>query len=198
MGEGEPCDNIDNVLKAIHILTSDYSLAWSQKRITVSSVGYLPGLRRLLEECDCHIAISLHNPIPRERAEIMPIERRYPIEQVVQLLKQYDFSHQRRLSFEYICFHNQNDTIRYANALRKLLSGLQVRINLIKFHQAEQTTEKSSNTTTNTALQPSDEQQMVWLRDYLTDSGITCTIRRSRGEDILAACGMLVNALNNK
>ena len=193
MGEGEPCDNIDNVLTALKILTSGYALAWSPKRITVSSVGYVPGLRRLLEETDCHIAISLHNPIARERAEIMPIEKRYPIEQVVQLLRQYDFAHQRRLSFEYICFHGQNDTIRYANALRKLLNGLPARVNLIKFHQQEKTSDNNSQNAT--TLCSSDEGQMLWLRDYLSDSGITCTIRRSRGEDILAACGMLVNAL---
>lgn len=187
MGEGEPMDNIDHVLRSLDIMTAPYGPAWSPKRITVSSVGVIPGLKRFLNESECHLAISLHNPFTEERAAIMPAEKLYPIREVVRLLKQYDFSHQRRVSFEYVCKNGQNDTLRHANELLRLLHGIDCRINLIRLHQnpATKDTEKGS-----------DAQQMERLRDYLTAKGITTTIRRSRGEDILAACGMLVNALN--
>lgn len=190
MGEGEPCDNIDNVLRALQVLTADWGCAWSPRRITVSSVGFIPGLKRLLSECDCHIAISLHNPFALERAEIMPVEKACHIEDVLQLLQQYDFRHQRRLSFEYILFKDKNDTLRHANQLRRLLQPFPCLVNLIRFHANPQ---DNGNT-----LQGSDMQKLEWLRDYLTANGITATIRRSRGEDILAACGMLVNSLQSK
>lgn len=187
MGEGEPMDNIDEVLRSLQVLTQEWGCAWSPKRITVSSVGYLPGLKRFLDESECHLAISLHNPFSVERQEVMPVEKRYSVTEVVNLLKQYDWTHQRRISFEYICWYNQNDTIRHAKELLRLLKGLNCRINLIRFHAG-----------VDQQFPASDERQMEWLRDYLTDGGITTTIRRSRGEDILAACGMLVNALKDK
>ena len=187
MGEGEPMDNLDAVLRSLHVLTQDWGCAWSPKRITVSSVGYMPGLKRFLDETECHLAISLHNPFGAERQEVMPIEKRYHLTEVVELLKQYDWTHQRRISFEYICWYNQNDTIRHAKELLRLLKGLPCRINLIRFHAGVDATFPGSN-----------ERQMEWLRDYLTAGGITTTIRRSRGEDILAACGMLVNSLKEK
>lgn len=187
MGEGEPMDNLDAVLCSLHVLTKEWGCAWSPKRITVSSVGYMPGLKRFLDESECHLAISLHNPFGAERQEVMPIEKRYHLTEVIDLLKQYDWTHQRRISFEYICWYNQNDTIRHAKELLRLLKGLPCRINLIRFHAGVDATFPGSN-----------EGQMEWLRDYLTAGGITTTIRRSRGEDILAACGMLVNSLKEK
>lgn len=194
MGEGEPCENIDAVLRSIEVMTAAYGCQWSPRRITVSSVGYMPGLHRLLDECDCHVAISLHNPFSAERQEIMPIEKVYPFADVLALLKQYDFRHQRRISFEYIMFAGKNDGLRHASQLRRLLRGMDCRINLIRFHEAPET----DTTAGNSSLKSSSDQQMVWFRDYLTNNGITTTIRRSRGEDILAACGMLVNALQEK
>lgn len=190
MGEGEPCDNIDNVLRTIDVLTSDWGCGWSPRRITVSSVGFLPGLTRLLRESECHIAISLHNPFATERASIMPAEKAYPLEDVLRLLHQYDFSHQRRLSFEYILFKDKNDTLRHANQLKRLLQPLNCRVNLIRFHANPQDTEST--------LQGSDMFKAEWMRDYLVNNGIMTTIRKSRGEDILAACGMLVNSLQDK
>lgn len=187
MGEGEPMDNIDHVLRSLQVMTEPWGCAWSPKRITVSTVGVVPGLERFLKESECHLAVSLHNPFGAERQEIMPIEKRYRLTDVVAMLKQYDWQHQRRVSFEYICWHGQNDTIRHANELIRLLKGLPCRINLIRFHAG-----------VDQAFASSDEKQMEWLRDYLSDHGITTTIRRSRGEDILAACGMLVNALSQK
>ena len=187
MGEGEPMDNIDHVLRSLQVMTAPWGCAWSPKRITVSTVGVVPGLERFLKESECHLAVSLHNPFGSERQEIMPIEKRYHLTDVVAMLKQYDWQHQRRVSFEYICWHGQNDTIRHAKELVRVLKGLPCRMNLIRFHAGVDQDFASS-----------DEKQMEWLRDYLSDNGITTTIRRSRGEDILAACGMLVNALSQK
>ena len=187
MGEGEPMDNLDNVLRSLEVMTSAWGCAWSPKRITVSSVGITKGLKRFIEESDCHLAISLHNPFAVERQEIMPIEKVNHLNDVIALLKQYNWSHQRRVSFEYICWGGVNDTPKHAKELLRLLKGLDCRINLIRFHAGVAKEFTSS-----------DEQQMEWLRDYLTEHGITTTIRRSRGEDILAACGMLVNALKNE
>ena len=183
MGEGEPMDNLDNVLCALEIMTADYGAAWSPKRITVSTVG-IPAMKRFLDESECHLAVSMHNPFPSERKEIMPAEKMISITDVVALLKQYDWSHQRRVSFEYICWAGANDTPRHAKELLRLLKGLNCRINLIRFHAG-----------VDRAFPSSDEKTLEWLRDYLTDNGITTTIRKSRGEDILAACGMLVNSL---
>ena len=185
MGEGEPMDNLDNVLRSLNTMTSAWGCAWSPKRITVSSVGITKGLKRYIEESECHLAISLHNPFAIERQEVMPIEKVNHLSEVIALLKQYDWPHQRRVSFEYICWGGVNDTPKHANELLRLLKGLDCRINLIRFHAGVDQSFTSSN-----------ELQMEWLRDYLTERGITTTIRRSRGEDILAACGMLVNALN--
>ena len=195
MGEGEPMDNIDHVLRALEIMTADYGPAWSPKRITVSTVG-IPAMKRFLDESDCHLAVSLHNPFPVERAQIMPAEKLMSITEVVSLLKQYDWSHQRRVSFEYICWAGQNDTPRHAKELLRLLKGLNCRINLIRFHAGVEEVE-SQKSKVERHFPISNEQSMEWLQDYLTEHGITTTIRRSRGEDILAACGMLVNALNN-
>lgn len=179
MGEGEPMDNLDQVLRSLEIMTAEYGCAWSPKRITVSTVG-IPAMKRFLEESDCHLAVSMHNPFAVERSAIMPAEKMMSITEVVSLLKQYDWSHQRRVSFEYICWNGQNDTIRHAKELLRLLKGLNCRINLIRFHQG-----------VDRAFPASNEKQMEWFRDYLTDNGLTTTIRRSRGEDILAACGLL-------
>ena len=183
MGQGEPMDNIDAVLRATEILTAPYAWAWSPKRITVSSVGIRGKLRRFLDESECHVAISLHTPIAEQRAQLMPAERGYPISEVVDLLRQYDFSHQRRLSFEYIVFGGLNDTERHARETVRLLRGLECRINLIRFHQIP-----------DSDLRGADEQKMEWLRDYLTSHGIFTTIRASRGQDIYAACGLLSTA----
>ena len=180
MGMGEPCDNLDNILKTIEVLTADYGLGWSPHRITVSSVGVRKGLKRLLDAGDYHIAISLHHPLPAARAEIMPAERGYSITEIVELLKEYDFSHQRRLTFEYIVFKGVNETLSHARKLLQLLAGLDCRINLIRYHAIP-----------GVPLDGVDEEGMIQLRDYLTKNGLFTTIRASRGEDIFAACGML-------
>lgn len=191
MGEGEPMDNLDYVLRSLEIMTAEYGCAWSPKRITVSTVG-IPNMKRFLDESECHLAVSMHNPFAMERAAIMPAEKMMSITEVVALLKQYDWTHQRRVSFEYICWAGQNDTIRHAKELLRLLKGLNCRINLIRFHEGVE------NIKSDRHFPGSNEKQMEFLREYLTQNGLTTTIRKSRGEDILAACGMLVNSLNSK
>lgn len=187
MGQGEPMDNLDNVLRATEILTASYGWAWSPRRITVSSVGVKNKLKRFIEESECHVAISLHAPTHEERAELMPAERGMSIQEVVDLLKNYDFSHQRRLSFEYIVFGGKNDSMRHAQQIVKLLSGLDCRVNLIRFHQIP-----------DVPLKGASEQTMENLRDYLTSHGVFTTIRASRGQDIYAACGLLSTAKKNE
>ena len=183
MGQGEPMDNLDNVLRATEVLTADYGYAWSPKRITVSSVGLRRKLQRFLDESECHVAISLHSAIPEQRAQLMPAERGMSITEIVELLRNYDFSHQRRLSFEYIVFGGVNDSTAHAKEIVRLLRGLDCRINLIRFHQIP-----------GVDLHGADEKRMESLRDYLTAHGIFTTIRASRGQDIYAACGLLSTA----
>lgn len=183
MGMGEPLDNLDEVLKALDVLTSDYGYKWSSKRITVSTVGLRKGLRHFLEKSNCHLAISIHSPLPAQRSELMPAEKAFSITEVVDLLRNYDFSKQRRLSFEYIVFKGVNDSLIYAKELVKLLRGLDCRINLIRFHAIP-----------DVDLNGADMDTMIKFRDYLTAHGLFTTIRASRGEDIFAACGMLSTA----
>lgn len=183
MGMGEPLDNLDEVLKVLHIMTAPYGYAWSPKRITLSSVGLRKGLRRFIEESDCHLAISLHSPLPLQRAELMPAERAFSITDIIGLLKNYDFSKQRRLSFEYIVFKGVNDSLMHAKELLKLLRGVDCRVNLIRFHAIP-----------GVDLEGADMETMTRFRDYLTSHGLFTTIRASRGEDIFAACGMLSTA----
>jgi 23S rRNA (adenine2503-C2)-methyltransferase len=180
MGMGEPLDNYDSVMRAIEVLTADWGFGWSPKRITLSSVGVMPNLKRYLDESRCHLAISLHDPFTDERASLMPVEKAWPVADVVRLIRQYDFSGQRRVSFEYIMFAGLNDSKRHEDALIRMLRGLECRVNLIRFHKIPDFPYESS------AL-----PVMEAFRDRLNAHGITCTIRASRGEDILAACGML-------
>lgn len=180
MGMGEPLDNYESVMKAIEILSAEYGLAWSPKRITLSTIGVTPMLKRFLEESECHLAVSLHSPISEQRQSIMPIEKKYPIEEIIELLKEYDWSKQRRLSFEYIMFDDVNDSLIYARELVNLLSDIHCRVNLIRFHIIP-----------DSSLRTASDEAMIKFRDFLTSKGIICTIRASRGEDISAACGML-------
>ena len=183
MGMGEPFDNLDEVLKVLEILTSDYGYKWSPKRITVSSVGLKKGLERFLKESDCHLAISMHTPISAQRKELMPAEKAFSITEIVDVLSHYDFTKQRRLSFEYIMFKGVNDSLVYAKEIVRLLRGIECRMNLIRFHAIP-----------NVDLEGTNMDHMIAFRDYLTQHGVFATIRASRGEDIFAACGMLSTA----
>ena len=180
MGQGEPLDNLDAVLKATQLLTDANGWAWSPKRITVSTVGIRKGVERFLNESDCHLAISLHNPFHEERLAMMPAEKANDTRELLELLSKQDWSHQRRLSFEYIVFGGLNDSEKHAKELVRLLSPIECRVNLIRFHEIPDTPYKGAS-----------EEKMIWLRDYLTKHGVTTTIRASRGQDIFAACGLL-------
>ncbi|MBO7606740.1 MAG: 23S rRNA (adenine(2503)-C(2))-methyltransferase RlmN [Paludibacteraceae bacterium] len=180
MGMGEPFDNTDNVLRVLNVLTAETGYAWSPKRVTVSTVGLIPGMLRFLTESQCHLAVSLHNPIAEERLEMMPAQKAFPIARVLEEIKRFDFTGQRRVSFEYTMFEGVNDQQRHVDALVRLLSGLECRVNLIRFHTVPDTPYKGASM-----------QRMEWFRDQLNRKGVTTTIRKSRGEDILAACGLL-------
>jgi 23S rRNA (adenine2503-C2)-methyltransferase len=180
MGMGEPFDNIDNVLKTLKILTSDYGFGMASKRINVSSIGYIKGLKRFLTESDCHLAISLHNPFPEERIKLMPVEKSNPIKDVLQIIKDHDFGRYRRVSFEYIMFKAYNDTERHVKELAKILNGIKCRINLIRFHPVP-----------GIDVVGSDDETIFKFQSQLKAKGIVTTLRASRGLDIAAACGLL-------
>ena len=181
MGMGEPTDNLDSVLTVIEILTSAWGMAWSPKRITLSTVGIRKGVKRFLDESKCHLAVSLHAPDGR-RARYMPAEKAFPISEMIAMLREYDFSHQRRLSFEYIMLRGVNDSIEDAQKLSELLKGLDCRVNLIRYHAIP-----------GISLQSSSDETIEAFRNELNNRGVVATIRASRGEDVSAACGMLAS-----
>ena len=185
MGMGEPLDNWDNVSRAIEVLTADWGFAWSPKRITLSTIGITDKLKAFLDNTKCHLAVSLHNPFPDEREELMPAQHRHDIRDVIALIKKYDFSGQRRVSFEYTMFSGVNDDKRHADGVIALLKGIPCRVNLIRFHKIPD----SDLATCPPAVMELFEQRLL-------KAGITTTIRASRGEDILAACGMLAGKVN--
>lgn len=180
MGMGEPLDNIDNLMQTLDILTSEWGMAWSPTRITVSTSGVAKTLPRLLDKSKVHIAVSLHNPFPEERREIMPIENAYSIREVCDILRRYDFTHQRRVSFEYIVLEGMNCSAQHIKELSRLLDGIKCRINLIRFHKIPDSPFFSP-----------PMERIIEFRDTLTKRGIQTTLRASRGEDIEAACGLL-------
>ena len=180
MGMGEPFDNLEEVLKSIEILTSEWGYAMSPRRITVSTIGIIPGMLSFLEKCEAHLAVSLHTPFHEERQKLMPVQVAYPIEDVINEIKSWDFGRQRRISFEYILFEGLNDTIAHVKELSRILDGLKCRINLIRFHPVPGTPLKSPS-----------EKVMQQFKDALNQKGILTTVRASRGQDIYAACGLL-------
>ena len=188
MGMGEPLDNLDNVLQAIEVLTSDWGFGWSPKRITLSTIGVNAGnespLYRFLNESKAHLAVSLHNPLPDERALIMPMEKPFPIHRTLEIIRQYDFTGQR-VSFEYIMFNHFNDTKAHADAIARLLRGLECRVNLIRFHAIP-----------DSPLETSPMPVIEAFKERLNAAGVTATVRASRGEDVVAACGMLSTRKN--
>ena len=180
MGMGEPMDNIDAVLAATKVMTETWGLGWSPKRITVSTVGIIPGMKRFLDESQCHLAVSLHNPMAIERQQMMPIQKAYPLADVLSLLRNYNWRGQRRLSFEYTMFKGVNDDMEHAQKLVDALRGLDCRVNLIRFHESPDAPYRTSAPSSIMAFQ-----------NYLNRNGVICTLRASRGQDIDAACGLL-------
>jgi 23S rRNA (adenine2503-C2)-methyltransferase len=180
MGMGEPFDNLHEVLKSLEILTSDEGFGWSPKRITVSTIGIIPGMKEFLQKSKCHLAVSLHTPFDEERRKLMPVEHVYPLKEVLNEIRSFDFGLQRRVSFEYIVFNKLNDTPRHVQEMAKILNGIRCRVNLIRFHPVP-----------GTPLEGSDDATVQAFKDALNANGILTTIRASRGQDIYAACGLL-------
>lgn len=180
MGMGEPFDNPDNLMKSLEILTSDYGMAMSPRRITVSTIGIIPAMKDFLDKSECHLAVSLHTPFEEERRKLMPIENVYPLEQVIEEIRSFDWGRQRRVSFEYIMFKGVNDTPAHVKKLCKLLNGLRCRINLIRFHPIP-----------DTPLMGTADERVKEFAEELNNKGLRTTIRASRGMDIFAACGLL-------
>lgn len=180
MGMGEPLDNPDEVMQSLEILTAGWGYGWSPKRITISTIGIIPAMKRFLSESDCHLAISLHSPFEEERRKLMPVENVYHLHEVIATVKEWDWTRQRRISFEYIVFGGLNDTPRHINELVRILNGIKCRINLIRFHPIP-----------DTPLHGTNEETLQYFKNRLNEKGVLCTIRASRGQDIYAACGLL-------
>lgn len=180
MGMGEPFDNLDETMKSLEILSAEYGFAMSPKRITVSTIGIIPGMKTFLENSQCHLAVSLHSPFEEDRKKLMPIQSVYPLKEVLDTIRNFDFSRQRRVSFEYIMFKGLNDTPRHVKELAKVLNGIRCRINLLRFHPIP-----------GTPLETSSDETIAWFREALKEKGIMTTLRQSRGQDIDAACGLL-------
>lgn len=180
MGMGEPMDNYDAIMKALDVMTSEWGLAMSPTRFTVSTSGLIPNMKRFINESRCNLAVSLHSPFHDERAKIMPIEKTYPIREVIHAIRQHDWSGQRRVSFEYIVFKGLNDTSEHIKELARQFGSLRCRVNLIRFHSIP-----------DVPLASPSLDDMVSFRDRLNAKGIIATIRASRGQDIDAACGLL-------
>jgi len=180
MGMCEPFDNWPNVSQSLEILCSEWGFGWSPRRITVSTIGIIPGMKEFIEKSQCHLAVSLHSPFENERAELMPVQSRYSLKEILSTIKNYDFGRQRRISFEYIVFDGLNDSTKHINELAKILSGIRCRINLIRFHEIPGSKWKS----------PSFEKIKAF-NTQLNQKGILTTLRSSRGQDIEAACGLL-------
>jgi len=187
MGMGEPLDNISEVLKSLEILTSSWGYGWSPTRITVSTVGLIAGIKEFLERSRCHLAVSLHSPFDEERRKLMPIQRTNTVEEVLNIIRNFDFNSQRRVSFEYILFKGMNDTPRHIKELAKILNGIKCRINIIRFHQIP-----------GSPFQSPDPGATINFKEALNAKGIITTIRASRGVDIQAACGLLSTLEQNK
>ena len=180
MGMGEPLDNLEEVLKSLEVLTSDWGFALSPRRITVSTIGITPAMLEFLNRSNTHLAVSLHTPFEEERRKLMPVQQVYPLKEVLKEIKSWDFGRQRRVSFEYILFKDFNDSVSHVNELSRILHGIRCRINLIRFHPIP-----------DTPLESPDEETIQAFKEKLTTKGITTTIRASRGQDIWAACGLL-------
>lgn len=180
MGMGEPFDNTDAVLQSLEAFTAEWGYAMSPTRITVSTAGLIPGMVRFLEESRCHLAVSLHSPRQRVREQLLPVARRYPLEQLFAALENHRWEPQRRLTFEYIVFPGMNDTSEDVQLLARQARRLHARINLLSWHRVPELD-----------LPGSSREQVEQFQAQLQRHGVTVTVRRSRGEEIGAACGLL-------
>ncbi len=187
MGMGEPLDNLTEVLKSLEILTGEWGYGWSPSRITVSTVGMVSRISEFLEKSRCHLAVSLHSPFDEERRQLMPIQKTNTVKEVIDIIKNYGFTGQRRVSFEYILFKGINDSPRHIKELARILNGIRCRINIIRFHSFP-----------GSDLGSPGMEETIAFREALNAKGMVATIRSSRGVDINAACGLLSTIEQNK
>ncbi|MBA4322676.1 MAG: hypothetical protein C0408_07655 [Odoribacter sp.] len=180
-------DNPDEVLKACKILTSEWGLSISNRNITVSTVGLLPGITEFLNRSECNLTLSLHSPFPDERRQVIPAENKFPAHMIINIMKSTRPLKKRRFSVAYVMIRNINDSDRHLEALIELLRDSAIRVNLLPYHEIQDDTYSAST-----------EERMVFFKHNLVISGISASIRKTRGEDISAACGLLASGLGNK
>ncbi len=181
MGIGEPLDNYENVVNSIRIINNPKGINIGARHISVSTSGLVPNIYRLAEEnIQCTLSISLHATNNEKRSKMMPVNNRYPIEELIQACKDYIAKTNRRISFEYALAKDNNDNLEDAKELVKLLKGMICHVNLIPINKIE-----------NGAFDKSSNENIIKFRDYLNEHGIVATIRRELGSDIDAACGQL-------
>lgn len=184
MGIGEPLDNYDNVIKAISIINNPKGLNIGTRHISISTSGLVPNIYRLAKEnIQCTLSVSLHSSNNAKRSEMMPVNKMYPIEELITACKEYIKITNKRISFEYALAKDNNDNLGDAKELVKLLKGMLCHVNLIPINKIE-----------NGKYTKSTNDNIIKFRDYLNDNGIVATIRRELGSDIDAACGQLRRA----
>jgi 23S rRNA (adenine2503-C2)-methyltransferase len=187
MGMGEPLDNIENVMKACGILSSEWGKALSKGNITVSTVGIASGVKQFLEKSECNLTLSLFSPFPDERRMFVPAETLNPASSIIELMRNYPVKKKRRLSVAYVMINGINDTDKHLNGLKEMFGGTDIRINLLPYHRIGSDLNSSSST-----------ERMMFFKHSLVTSGISASIRKSRGEDISAACGLLASGLKHE
>ncbi|MCX7725268.1 MAG: 23S rRNA (adenine(2503)-C(2))-methyltransferase RlmN [Chitinispirillaceae bacterium] len=182
MGMGEALSNFENLMSALQIIMNEDAFNIGGRRITISTAGVIPSIRRLMEQdLNVGLAISLNSIDNEERSRLMPINKVYPIEQLIEIAKEYFEKTGRRVTFEYVVRKGENDTEEAAGRLEKYLSGFPCKINLIPLNPIDNSTKK---------IKPS-EKDILKFADELHRRGLSATIRKSRGEDIFGACGQL-------
>jgi 23S rRNA (adenine2503-C2)-methyltransferase len=187
MGMGEPMDNLDNVLEACKILTAEWGLAISPHNITVSTVGITPGIEKFLGSSECNLTLSLYSPFSDERELVVPVEKKYHVNEIVRIMKNYPVKKKRRMTIAYVMIKNLNDTDLHLEGIKTLLAGSKIRVNLLTYHMMPDDTHTSSSA-----------ERMQFFKHNLVISGISASIRKSRGVDISAACGLLASGLNRR
>ncbi len=188
MGMGEPLLNFDNVVRAIHLMLDDFTYGLSKRRVTLSTAGVVPALDRLKAVCDVSLAVSLHATSDDLRNELVPINKKYPIKELMAACRRYlDRDGRRKITFEYVMLKGINDTPQHAKALVKLLQGIPAKVNLIPF-----------NPFPDSGYECSDAAAIDRFRDVLYHAGMTTITRKTRGDDIDAACGQLAGKVQDK
>ncbi len=188
MGMGEPLLNYDAVMRALNIMCDDFAYGLSKRRVTISTAGVVPAIRRLHEDTDVSLAVSLHAPDDELRSQLVPLNRKYPIAELLDACRQYVSEHnRRRITFEYVMLKGVNDSLDHARRLVKLLRGIPSKLNLIPF-----------NPYPHALYECSDQATIDRFRDFVVGKGIVTVTRKTRGDDIDAACGQLVGKVKDR